>query len=554
MRSHKLTQGIERAPHRSLLKALGLTDQEMSQPLIGVVSAFSEVVPGHSHLKNITDAVKAGIRINGGTPMEFPTIGVCDGLAMNHEGMRYSLASREVIADSIEIMVMAHSLDGIVLVPNCDKIVPGMLMAAARLNLPTILISGGPMLAGETNGTVVDLSSVFEAVGAVKAGKMSMETLSEYEESACPTCGSCSGMYTANSMNCMTEAIGIALPGNGTIPAVYSERIRLAKQTGMRIVELVTDDFTSSRLFTKEAFHNALRLDMALGCSTNTILHLTAIAHESDVPFDLEWVNAISRSTPNLCRLSPAGQHHMEDLYKVGGLQTVLYQLEEAGLLHGDAPTVQGNTLSDGVKKHKKKAADGHVIKSFDAPYSDSGGIQVLRGSLAPRGAVVKKSAVADSMMRHTGPARVFDGEAAAVEAIMSGQIHKGDVVVIRYEGPKGGPGMPEMLTPTSTLAGMGLDEHVALLTDGRFSGATRGAAIGHISPEAQEGGPIALIEEGDQISIDISKGTLDHHLTDEEVKNRLLAFKPKQLSVKGYLARYARLVSSASEGAVFGK
>ncbi len=554
MRSHKLTQDIERAPHRSLLKALGLTDQEMSQPLIGVVSAFSEVVPGHSHLKNITDAVKAGIRINGGTPMEFPTIGVCDGLAMNHEGMRYSLASREVIADSIEIMVMAHSLDGIVLVPNCDKIVPGMLMAAARLNLPTILISGGPMLAGETNGTVVDLSSVFEAVGAVKAGKMSMETLSEYEESACPTCGSCSGMYTANSMNCMTEAIGIALPGNGTIPAVYSERIRLAKQTGMRIVELVTDDFTSSRLFTKEAFHNALRLDMALGCSTNTILHLTAIAHESDVPFDLEWVNAISRSTPNLCRLSPVGQHHMEDLYKVGGLQTVLYQLEEAGLLYGDAPTVQGNTLGDGVKKHKKKSADGHVIKSFDAPYSDSGGIQVLRGSLAPKGAVVKKSAVADSMMRHTGPARVFDGEATAVEAIMSGHIHKGDVVVIRYEGPKGGPGMPEMLTPTSTLAGMGLDEHVALLTDGRFSGATRGAAIGHISPEAQEGGPIALIEEGDQISIDISKGTLDHHLTDEEVRKRLLAFKPKQLSVKGYLARYARLVSSASEGAVFGK
>lgn len=554
MRSHKLTQGIERAPHRSLLKALGLTDQEMSQPMIGVVSAFSEVVPGHSHLKNITDAVKAGIRINGGTPMEFPTIGVCDGLAMNHEGMRYSLASREVIADSIEIMVMAHGLDGIVLVPNCDKIVPGMLMAATRLNLPTILISGGPMLAGETNGTVVDLSSVFEAVGAVKAGKMSMETLSEYEESACPTCGSCSGMYTANSMNCMTEAIGIALPGNGTIPAVYSERIRLAKQTGMRIVDLVADDFTSSRLFTKEAFHNALRLDMALGCSTNTILHLTAIAHESDVPFDLEWVNAISRSTPNLCRLSPAGQHHMEDLYKVGGLQTVLYQLEEAGLLYGDAPTVQGNTLSDGVKKHKKKSADGRVIKSFDSPYSDSGGIQVLRGSLAPKGAVVKKSAVADSMMRHTGPARVFDGEAAAVEAIMSGQINKGDVVVIRYEGPKGGPGMPEMLTPTSTLAGMGLDEHVALLTDGRFSGATRGAAIGHISPEAQEGGPIALIEEGDQISIDISKGTLDHHLTDEEVKKRLLAFKPKQLSVKGYLARYARLVSSASEGAVFGK
>ncbi|MBE0450599.1 MAG: dihydroxy-acid dehydratase [Clostridia bacterium] len=554
MRSHNLTKGIERAPHRALLKALGLTEKEMGQPLIGVVSAFSEIVPGHSHLKNITEAVKAGIRTNGGTPLEFPTIGVCDGLAMNHEGMRYSLASREVIADSIEIMVTAHSLDGIVLVPNCDKIVPGMLMAAARLNLPTILVSGGPMLAGETNGTIVDLSSVFEAVGAVKAGKMSIETLSEYEENACPTCGSCSGMYTANSMNCMTEAIGIALPGNGTIPAVYSERIRLAKETGMRIVELIKDDFTCSQLFTKESFHNALRLDMALGCSTNTILHLTALAHESDVSFDLEWVNTISRSTPNLCRLSPAGQHHMEDLYKVGGLQTVLYQLNEAGLLYGDSPTVQGNTLCDGVKKHKKQSVDGNVIKSVDAPYSESGGIQVLRGSLAPGGAVVKKSAVAESMMKHTGPARVFDGEAAAVEAILSGQIHKGDVVVIRFEGPKGGPGMPEMLTPTSTLAGMGLDKQVALLTDGRFSGATRGAAIGHISPEAQEGGPIALIEEGDQISIDISKGTLDHHLTDEEVRKRLLAFKPKQLSVKGYLARYARLVSSASEGAVFGK
>jgi dihydroxy-acid dehydratase len=554
MRSHNLTKGIERAPHRSLLKALGLTEKEMGQPLIGVVSAFSEIVPGHAHLKNITEAVKAGVRMNGGTPLEFPTIGVCDGLAMNHEGMRYSLASREVIADSIEIMVTAHSLDGIVLVPNCDKIVPGMLMAAARLNLPTILVSGGPMLAGETNGTIVDLSSVFEAVGAVKAGKMSMETLSEYEESACPTCGSCSGMYTANSMNCMTEAIGIALPGNGTIPAVYSERIRLAKETGMRIVELIKDDFTCSQLFTKESFHNALRLDMALGCSTNTILHLTAIAHESDVPFDLEWVNAISRSTPNLCRLSPAGQHHMEDLYKVGGLQTVLYQLNEAGLLYGDSPTVQGNTLSDGVKKHKKKSVDGQVIKAVDAPYSESGGIQVLRGSLAPGGAVVKKSAVADAMMNHTGPARVFDGETAAVEAILSGQIHKGDVVVIRFEGPKGGPGMPEMLTPTSTLAGMGLDKHVALLTDGRFSGATRGAAIGHISPEAQEGGPIALIEEGDQISIDISKGTLDHHLTIEEVHERTLAFKPKVLNVKGYLARYVRLVTSASEGAVFRK
>ena len=554
MRSHQLTKGIERAPHRALLKSLGLTDREMAQPLIGVVSAFSEVVPGHMHLKNISDAVKAGIRTAGGTPLEFPTIGVCDGLAMNHEGMRFSLASREVIADSIEIMATAHAFDGLVLIPNCDKIVPGMLMAAARLNLPTILVSGGPMLAGESNGTVVDLSTVFEAVGAVKAGKLSAETLTDYENSACPTCGSCSGMYTANSMNCMTEALGIALPGNGTVPAVYSERIRLAKETGYRAVELVKAQFNSSKLFTHEAFHNALRLDMALGCSTNSILHLTAIANEAGIPFDLDWVAGISHSTPNLCKLSPAGRHHMEDLYKVGGLQTVLYQLEMAGLLYGGAQTVTGLTMEENVKAHNKQYVDGDVIRSISEPYSTTGGIQVLKGSLAPNGSVVKRSAVAKAMMVHTGPARVFDGESAAVEAIMSGQIQKGDVVVIRYEGPKGGPGMPEMLTPTSALAGMGLDAHVALITDGRFSGATRGAAVGHVSPEAQEGGPIALLEEGDLVTLDIPGGRLEHHLTEETLKARMAAWAPKPLQLKGYLERYARQVSSASEGAVLNR
>ena len=551
MRSHNLTKGIERAPHRALLKSLGLTDREMSQPLIGVVSAFSEVVPGHIHLRNLSEAVKAGIRSAGGTPMEFSTIGVCDGLAMNHEGMRFSLGSREVIADSIEIMAMAHAFDGLVLIPNCDKIVPGMLMAAARLNLPTILVSGGPMLAGESNGKVVDLSSVFEAVGSVKAGRLSPEMLTEYENSACPTCGSCSGMYTANSMNCMTEALGIALPGNGTIPAVYSERIRLAKETGYRAVELVKSQQNCLKFFTHEAFHNALRLDMALGCSTNSILHLTAIANEAGIPFDLDWVAGISQTTPNLCRLSPAGDHHMEDLYKVGGLQTVLYQLEMAGLLYGGAETVTGQTMEENVKAHKKQYVDGSVIRSVVDPYSTTGGIQVLRGSLAPNGCVVKRSAVAPEMMVHTGPARVFDGEAAAVDAIMGGEIVKGDVVVIRYEGPKGGPGMPEMLTPTSALAGMALDAHVALITDGRFSGATRGAAVGHVSPEAQEGGPIALLEEGDLVTVDIPGGKLEHHLSESVLNARMAAWTPKPLQLRGYLERYARQVSSASEGAV---
>lgn len=552
MRSHQLTQGVERAPHRSLLRALGLTDREMKQPLIGVVSAFSEVVPGHAHLKNVTDAVKTGIRLGGGTPLEFPAIGVCDGLAMNHEGMRYSLASRELIADSVEVMARAHSLDGLVLVPNCDKIVPGMLMAAARLDLPVILVSGGPMLAGEANGKTVDLSAVFEAVGAVKAGLMTMETLQDYEESACPTCGSCSGMYTANSMNCITEALGIALPGNGTVPAVYSQRIRLAKETGLRIVELVREDFKSSRVLTEDAFVNALHLDMALGCSTNTVLHLKAIAHEAGVDLDLELVNRISQATPNLCRLSPAGPHHIEDLYRVGGIQTVLCELQQAGCFRGEAATVQGLTQAQGLLRHRRPQADGTVVRPASDPFSPTGGIQVLRGSIAPDGAVVKRSAVAPAMMVHEGPARVFDGEEAAVQAILGGAIQPGDVVVIRFEGPKGGPGMPEMLTPTSALSGMGLDESVALLTDGRFSGATRGAAVGHISPEAQEGGPIGLLRDGDRIRLDIHAGTIDHDLDETELARRRGEFRARELNVKGYLARYARLTTSASQGAVF--
>lgn len=552
MKSHNLTEGLERAPHRSLLKALGLTSKEIKQPMIGVVSAFSDLVPGHSHLGTITEAVKTGVRLNGGTPLVFPSIGVCDGLAMNHAGMRYSLASRELIADSIEVMTRAHSLDGLVLVPNCDKIVPGMLMAAARLDLPVILVSGGPMLAGEVAGKALDLSAVFEAVGSVQAGLMTLDTLKDYEDAACPTCGSCSGMYTANSMNCITEALGIALPGNGTIPAVYSQRIRLAKETGMRIVELVKEGFNSSKLFTTDAFHNALRLDMALGCSTNTVLHLKAIAHEANVELDLEWVNKISHSTPNLCRLSPAGPHHIQDLYRVGGIQTVLCELEQADLLKKNTATVSGLTLKEQLANHRYPKADGEVIRSTQSPHSSTGGIQVLWGTLAPEGAVVKRSAVAEKMLVHRGPARVFDGEEQAVNAIMAGDIKAGDVVVIRFEGPKGGPGMPEMLTPTSALSGMKLDDQVALLTDGRFSGGTRGAALGHISPEAQEGGPIGLLKDGDMIQLDLPAGRVDHELNEEELTERQAAFKPRAQNLTGYLSRYAKLTTSASQGAIF--
>lgn len=551
-RSHQLTQGVERAPHRSLLKALGLTDEEMEQPFIGVVSAFSEVVPGHAHLKTVTESVKAGIRISGGTPFEFPVIGVCDGLAMNHEGMRYSLASRELIADSIEAMVMAHPFDGIVLVPNCDKIVPAMLMAAARLDIPAIVVSGGPMLAGNHQGKVLDLSAVFEAVGKVNAEMMSVDELSVYEEEACPTCGSCSGMYTANSMNCMTEALGMALPGNGTIPAVYAKRQRLAKETGMRIVKMVEEGLTPSKIMTKDAFHNALTADMALGCSTNTVLHLTAIAHEAGFKINLDLVDTISDQTPNLCRLSPAGTDHIEDLYQVGGIQTLLHQLSGAKLLKGGVLTVSGLTLQAQLMKHPIKTVDGKVMRSVNEPYSQKGGIKVLWGNLARDGAVVKQSAVLPKMMKHTGPARVFDGEPSAVKAILSGDIKSGDVVVIRYEGPKGGPGMPEMLTPTSALVGMGLDDSVALITDGRFSGATKGAAIGHISPEAQAGGDIAYLVDGDIIEIDITQGKIEHKLEETLLSIRREQMIQAPTPVKGYLAKYARHVSSAAEGAVY--
>lgn len=551
-RSHQLTQGVERAPHRSLLKALGLTEEEMEQPFIGVVSAFSEIVPGHAHLKVLTDSVKSGIRLSGGTPFEFPVIGVCDGLAMNHEGMRYSLASRELIADSIESMVMAHPFDGIVLVPNCDKIVPAMLMAAARLDIPAIIVSGGPMLAGTHQGKKLDLSTVFEAVGKVKAGVLSVDELSVYEEEACPTCGSCSGMYTANSMNCMSEALGMTLPGNGTVPAVYSKRQRLAKETGMRIVKMVEEGLTPSKIMTMDAFHNALTADMALGCSTNTVLHLTAIAHEAGVKINLDLVDRLSNQTPNLCRLSPAGVDHIEDLYHVGGIQTLLYQLNEAKLLKGDVLTVSGLSLRSQLMKHPTKEADGIVMRTIAEPYSQKGGIKVLWGNLAKDGAVVKQSAVLEAMMKHTGPARVFDGEQTAVRAILSGDIKSGDVVVIRYEGPKGGPGMPEMLTPTSALVGMGLDASVALITDGRFSGATKGAAIGHISPEAQAGGDIAYLMDGDIIDINITLGSINHQLEDSVLSLRRNQMIHQPVSVKGYLAKYARHVSSAAEGAIY--
>lgn len=549
MQSNRVKAGVEKAPHRSLFKALGLTDGEIKKPFIGVANAFSEVVPGHRHLNEIVQSVKNGVLMEGGTPMEFPVIGVCDDIAMNHEGMKYSLASRELIADSIEIMVKAHGFDGIVLVPNCDKIVPGMLMAAARLDIPAIVVSGGPMLAGKVNGKKVDLSTVFEAVGAVKAGQMTEEELYRLEEQACPGCGSCAGMFTANSMNCMTEALGMALPGNGTIPAVYAERIRLAKYTGMKIMELVRDQVTARDILTAQTFDNALRVDMALGCSTNTILHLTAIAHEAGVAVDLDKIHAISESTPNLCRLSPAGVHHIEDLYEAGGIMAVMHELSKKGLLQENVWTTANKKLGDLLGCCQ---TDNHeVIRSIDEPYSPTGGIAVLKGNLAPDGAVVKKSAVVPEMMQHKGKARVFEGEEAVVEAILGGKIEAGDIVVIRYEGPKGGPGMREMLTPTSALAGMGLDKRVALITDGRFSGATRGASIGHVSPEAQAGGPIALVEEGDWIEIDISAGKLELLVDEQVLAERRAAFKPKEIKYSGYLGKYASMVTSAATGAV---
>lgn len=550
MKSDIVKKGIERAPHRSLFKAMGYTNEELERPLIGVVNSQNEIVPGHIHLDKIAEAVKAGIRMAGGTPVEFGAIGVCDGIAMGHTGMKYSLATRELIADSCEAMGRAHSFDGMVFIPNCDKIVPGMLMAAARINVPSIVISGGPMLSLNKDGKQLDLNSVFEAVGAFKAGKITEDEVSDFENNACPGCGSCSGMFTANSMNCLTEVLGMGLTGNGTIPAVYAERIRLAKHAGMKIMELVEKDIKPSDILTKEAFENALTVDMALGCSTNSVLHLPAIANEAGIQINLDIINEISSRTPNLCKLAPAGNYHIQDLYAAGGVQAVMQELSKKGLLHLDLITSTAKTVGENIKHATVK--DYNVIKSIDAPHSVTGGIAVLRGNIAPDGAVVKKSAVADSMLVHKGPARVFDSEDDAIKAIYNSEIVKGDVVIIRYEGPKGGPGMREMLGPTSAIAGMGLDCDVALITDGRFSGASRGASIGHVSPEAMEGGPIALVKEGDIVHIDIPAGRINIECSDEELNKRKASWvAPEPKITSGYLGRYARMVTSASTGAV---
>lgn len=553
MRSDLAKKGLEKAPHRSLFKALGLTDEEMSRPLVGIVNSKNDIIPGHINLDKIAEAVKAGVRLAGGTPMEFQTIGVCDGIAMNHIGMKYSLGSREIIADSVEIMAIAHAFDALVFIPNCDKIVPGMLMAAVRLNLPSIFISGGPMLAGRVKGKAVSLTQVFEGVGAAAAGRMSLEELADLEENACPTCGSCSGMFTANSMNCLTEALGMALPGNGTIPAVYSERIRLAKKAGMQIMQLWEQDIKALDVMTADAFQNAIRLDMAIGCSSNSVLHLLAIASEAGVKIDLNLFNEISATTPHLCKLSPAGEHHMEDLYRAGGIQAMFNELNQKGLINAGCMTVSGKTVGENIVF--TPVLDHDVIRPLDNPYSQTGGLAILFGNLAPEGAVVKKSAVAEEMMCHEGPARVFDSEEEAVESILAGKIVAGDVIVIRYEGPAGGPGMREMLTPTSAIAGIGLDKEVALITDGRFSGATRGASIGHVSPEAAAGGLIALVEEGDLIRIDIPACRLDLIVDTEILEKRQARWKAPEPKIKsGYMQRYAKMVQSASSGAIFKK
>jgi dihydroxy-acid dehydratase len=555
MKSYIVKNGIERSPQRSLFKAMGYTDVEIHRPLIGIANAANDIIPGHIQLNTIMDAVKAGVYMAGGTPVEFGVIGVCDGIAMNHIGMKYSLASRELIADSVEIMATAHAFDALVMISSCDKIVPGMLMAAARLNIPSIFICGGPMLAGihpqsHSAHQKIDLISVFESGGAVKSGKMTKGELSRIEDAACPTCGSCAGMFTANSMNCLTEAIGMGLPGNGTIPAVMSARIRLAKETGMKIVDLLGKGITPCRILTKEAFINAITVDMALGCSTNTVLHLAAIAREAGVDFDLNMINTISRLTPHLCSLSPGGKHHVEDLYRAGGIPAVMHELLRSGLINEDCLTVTGKTVGESCSQAAILNPD--VIRTTENPYHKQGGLAVLFGNLAPDGCVVKQSAVRDEMLRHQGPARVFDSEASASQAILSGQIQKGDVVVIRYEGPKGGPGMQEMLSPTSAIAGMGLDAHVALITDGRFSGGTRGAAIGHISPEAASGGPLAIVCESDMIFIDIPGKTITLNVESIVIQDRLSAWKPPEPKItSGYLARYSRNVSSASTGAV---
>jgi len=550
MKSDRTKKGIERAPHRSLFRAMGYTDEELARPIIGVVNSKNEIIPGHTHLDSIVAAVKAGIRMAGGTPMEFPAIGVCDGIAMNHEGMKYSLVTRELIADSVECVATAHAFDGLVMVPNCDKVVPGMLMAAGRLDLPTVFVSGGPMLAGKHGDKRLSLTNMFEAVGAVAAGKMGEDELAEMEYRACPTCGSCSGMFTANSMNCVTEVLGIGLPGNGTIPAVYGHRIALAKKAGMAVMEMVKKGITARAIMSEKAFENALAADMALGCSSNTILHLPAIAHEAGVKIDLKKINAISERTPNLCRLAPAGATFIEDLYEAGGIQAVLAELAKRKLIHTGLPTVTGKKVSDNIKKAANR--NPQVIRPIENPYSPNGGIAILFGNLAPSGCVVKRSACAPEMMKHTGPARVFDSEEAAFAAIQKGKIKSGDFIVIRYEGPRGGPGMREMLSVTAALAGRGLDREVALITDGRFSGATRGASIGHCSPEAAVGGPIALVEEGDPISIDINAYRVSLDVADEVLARRRAAWKaPAPKVTKGYLARYARMVTSADSGAI---
>ena len=550
MKSDNVKKGIQQAPHRSLFNALGMTKEEMERPLVGIVSSYNEIVPGHMNLDKIVNAVKQGVAMAGGTPVVFPAIAVCDGIAMGHIGMKYSLVTRDLIADSTEAMALAHQFDALVMVPNCDKNVPGLLMAAARINVPTVFVSGGPMLAGHVKGRKRSLSSMFEAVGEYSAGKLTADDVCEFEEKVCPTCGSCSGMYTANSMNCLTEVLGMGLRGNGTIPAVYSERIRLAKHAGMQVMEMYRKNIRPRDIMTKEAILNALTVDMALGCSTNSMLHLPAIAHEIGMDFDITFANEISAKTPNLCHLAPAGPTYMEDLNEAGGVYAVMNELNKLGLLHTDCMTVTGKTVGENIKDCVN--LNPEVIRPVENPYSKTGGLAVLTGNLAPDGSVVKRSAVVPEMMVHEGPARVFECEEDACEAILSGKIKEGDVVVIRYEGPKGGPGMREMLNPTSEIAGMGLGSTVALITDGRFSGASRGASIGHVSPEAAVGGPIALVEEGDIIKINIPENRLELAVSDEELARRKANWTPREPKVKtGYLARYASMVTSGNRGAI---
>ena len=550
MANNFFCEGVDKAPQRSLFNALGMTKEEMERPLVGIVSSYNEIVPGHMNIDKITEAVKMGVAMAGGTPVVFPAIAVCDGIAMGHTGMKYSLVTRDLIADSTECMALAHHFDALVMIPNCDKNVPGLLMAAARVNIPTIFVSGGPMLAGHVKGGKTSLSSMFEAVGSYDAGKYELSDVEEYENKACPTCGSCSGMYTANSMNCLTEVLGMGLRGNGTIPAVYSERLKLAKHAGMQVMELVKKNIRPRDILTQKAFENAIAADMALGCSTNSMLHLPAIAHECGIDLDLELVNEISERTPNICHLAPAGRTYMEDLNEAGGVYAVLNELAEGGLIHTDCLTCTGKTIGENVKDAENKNPE--IIRPLDNPYMPNGGIAVLKGNLAPDTCVVKRSAVAPEMLKHEGPARVFNSEEEAIAAIRGGKIVPGDVVVIRYEGPKGGPGMREMLNPTSAIQGMGLGSTVALITDGRFSGATRGAAIGHVCPEAAMGGPIALVEEGDIISIDINNHSIELKVSDEELAERKKNWVPKEPNITtGYAARYASLVTSANKGAV---